>query len=241
MRSLEATTLPETLCKADNIVPEAKLNTGIQAYFRQHGDGPDLVLNAGLAADHSAWALVLEQLAKNFRVLVFDNRGTGQTDSPNGPYSIDMLAEDTLALMDHLGIEKAPIVGHSMGGAILQHICINHPNRVQKAVILASFEKPSHACLFHIRTVAKYIQANVEPRLIIETGLPWIYGNEFLKDVRKTEEAIATILNNPHPQPLAGFEGQVEAIARFDSSDDLKRIITPTLILSGEDDISTLR
>jgi pimeloyl-ACP methyl ester carboxylesterase len=109
----------------------------INVYYELHGaelrgDGPSLVFIGGLGADLTLFAPMTRQLAQHFRVLTFDNRGAGRTDQPDAPYSIPMMAGDTLRLMDALGIDRAHILGVSMGGRIAIEIAGRHPERVDR-------------------------------------------------------------------------------------------------------------
>ena len=106
-------------------VGDVNLNYTIQ------GEGDWLVLIGGYASSNwQSWGSMLTELAKSYRVLAFDNRGIGGSDVPDYPYSVQMLAHDTLGLMDHLGIERARILGKSMGGAIAQWVALEQPQRV---------------------------------------------------------------------------------------------------------------
>jgi pimeloyl-ACP methyl ester carboxylesterase len=89
----------------------------------------------GLGGSKSGWRFQIPTFKKHYRVITFDNRGAGNSDKPKGPYSITQMADDTVTLMDHLGIAKAHIIGVSLGGMIAQEVAINHPERVSKLVL----------------------------------------------------------------------------------------------------------
>lgn len=109
----------------------------INMYYEVHGSGEPIVLIAGLGIDLKIFNPIVEQLSQNFKVLVFDNRGAGLTDKPDIPYSIEMMASDTAALMKTLSIESAHVLGLSMGGRIALSLALEHPDMV-KNLILAS-------------------------------------------------------------------------------------------------------
>ena len=121
----------------------AKTRVGdIEMYYELHGqEGTPLVHIGGLAGDARAWQRQIEFYAQNHRVLAFDNRGTGRTDCPEGPYSTKLFAQDTVGLMDSVGFEAAHVLGISMGGAIAQEIALNNPDRVLSLIINCSFAK----------------------------------------------------------------------------------------------------
>lgn len=109
--------------------------------YVEKGQGPALVLIHGLAGDVSAWTAQLEAWSRNYRVIAFDNRGAGQSTQVDEPITTEEMADDTLGLMDALGVEDACVIGRSMGGAIAQHIALRAPGRVRALVFCASFAK----------------------------------------------------------------------------------------------------
>ncbi len=117
-------------------MPKAKVNE-INIYYKVHGQGEPLVLIMGFAGVQRAWIFQTRAFRKYYQVITFDSRGTGKSDKPSGPYTINMMAEDTVGLMDYLRVDKAHILGVSLGGMIAQEIAINYPQRVRR-LILAS-------------------------------------------------------------------------------------------------------
>lgn len=106
-------------------------------YYELAGAGPPLVLVGGLGLDLSECGQLIDMLATHYRVLAFDNRGAGRTDKPDQPYTVTQMAADTAGLMQALGIERAHIVGMSLGGRIALDLALEHPERV-RSLILAS-------------------------------------------------------------------------------------------------------
>ena len=119
-------------------MPIAKVN-GININYMVAGQGEPLVMIAGFSADQSLWKSQLPAFKKQFQMVIFDNRGVGKSDKPQGPYSPKMMSEDTIKLMDYLNIKKAHILGHSMGGLIAQEIAINYPERVMKLILASTW------------------------------------------------------------------------------------------------------
>jgi len=115
-------------------VPHAELD-GRRVFYEEHGSGDPVLLVNGLGADHTAWALQTESLRESFRVVVFDNPGVGQTEGPRGPYTTALFADVAVALLTHLQIERAHVVGASMGGLIAQQIGVRHPAAVRSLAI----------------------------------------------------------------------------------------------------------
>ncbi len=110
----------------------------IQMYYEIHGKGKPLVLIGGLSIDLSDLESISHWLAQNYQVLVFDNRGAGRTEKPDIPYSIEMMAQDTEALLGALAIERASILGISMGGRIALEFALQHPESVEKLLLVST-------------------------------------------------------------------------------------------------------
>src|SRR3712207_5539058 len=108
----------------------------VRIYYDDHGgDGPALLLVPGIPAISSDWFPFAERLAERFRVVVYDNRGSGRSDAPLGPYTVPQLARDAVAVLDALGIERAHVFGVSLGGMIAQELALGFPGRVERLVL----------------------------------------------------------------------------------------------------------
>src|SRR5215475_11467840 len=119
-----------------------KIRVGdIEMYYVEAGAGEPLVLIMGYGADHLAWGFQLPEFAAKYRVIVFDNRGAEQTDSPDYPYTTRMMADDTAGLMSALRIERGHVVGVSMGGMIAQELALNHPQRVRSLQLHCTYAR----------------------------------------------------------------------------------------------------
>src|SRR5260370_138160 len=101
----------------------------IEMFYVEAGAGDPVVLIMGFGGDHTAWAFQLRPFAERYRVIAFDNRGAGQTDQPDTPCTIALMADDTVGLLDRLGVERAHIVGVSMGGMIAPELALRAPPR----------------------------------------------------------------------------------------------------------------
>lgn len=119
-------------------MPTVQAN-GITLYYETHGaeDAPVLLLINGVGQWHAAWWRNVGPLSEHFRVVTFDNRGIGDSDKPDEAYTLDNMAGDALGLLDALGIERAHVLGHSLGGGIALFMARQQPSRVGK-LILAS-------------------------------------------------------------------------------------------------------
>ncbi|MBW2122549.1 MAG: alpha/beta fold hydrolase, partial [Deltaproteobacteria bacterium] len=103
-------------------MPHVTVRTGIKIYYKRVGKGPPLLLIMGTGLDHSCWDPQIEAYQERFECICFDNRGTGKTEAPDGPLTTRLMAEDTLALADALGVERAHVSGLSLGSCIAQEL-----------------------------------------------------------------------------------------------------------------------
>ena len=126
------------------------LINGINVHYQSKGTGPDIVLVHGITSCLAQWYVnIMPALSVNHRVTAFDLRGHGLSDMTEKGYTSLEMAGDLLAVMDHLGIQKPVLIGHSFGGAISLHLALLHPERVRSIVVLDT----GLACLRHLRVV----------------------------------------------------------------------------------------
>jgi pimeloyl-ACP methyl ester carboxylesterase len=211
----------------------------IQIYYEWHGQGEAVVLIMGLGQDSRLWHWQIEAYSREFHSLIFDNRGAGQTDKPKGPYSIRQLADDAAGLMDELGLEKAHIVGASMGGAIAQELAINYPHKIKSLSLHATFPKADN---YFKQTLENFLvfRQKLTPEEFGPALGSWMFTPHFFNE--REDELIAFrkwMLANPYPMPEEPFAWQVTACMEHDTVDRLNRIIAPTLVTVGDKDILT--
>ncbi|NUS05393.1 MAG: alpha/beta fold hydrolase [Nonomuraea sp.] len=117
------------------MIREAHVN-GIKLVFREEGDpaAPPLVLIHGRTANHNDWNGVIRHFAARYHVIAPDLRGHGASDFP-GEYAVATMAQDVVALLDHLGLERVRLAGHSLGGMVAYHVAMRHPGRVERLVL----------------------------------------------------------------------------------------------------------
>jgi pimeloyl-ACP methyl ester carboxylesterase len=125
-------------------MPTQKLSTGIDLYFETHGSGEPVIFIPGTGFSGNVWEpFQVPALSKSLQLISMDQRGCGRTSAPAGVYSIEQMAGDVAALMDHLGLASAHIVGHSMGGRIAQALATCFPRRVRSMILAASGSGPA--------------------------------------------------------------------------------------------------
>lgn len=209
----------------------------INMYYEVHGKGTPIILIAGFTCDHTFWAGVLNQLAANHQVLTFDNRGIGQTDSPNTPYSIEMMADDVMRLSKKLGLQDPIIIGQSMGSAIAQNIGKRYPDQIQKIVLINTFAYLTKAPEMAFELTGELQRMNLPLRYRVQSIAPWVFSSDFLSQPNQLETLIRLAEQNPYPQSLIGYERQLGALKEFNSGDWLREIKTPALVIAGEEDM----
>jgi 3-oxoadipate enol-lactonase len=211
-------------------MPLATVND-ININYQEEGKGDPLVMIMGFAAGRSAWLGQIRFFRKYYSVITFDNRGAGKSDKPPGPYSTKMMAEDTVKLMDDLGIEKAHIMGVSMGGMIAQELAINYPERVMKLVLASTYASRDEAS-GDAAEQAKFMQLAPEERTSAMVGLA--FNKPFYRFVFGLLASVMTRFTGASAR--AGTEGQREACQRHDTLDRLHSITAPTLVIVGTED-----
>lgn len=220
-------------------MPFIKANDA-EFYYELHGTGHPLVLIAGYTCDHTFWLPILDQLAKQYQVLIFDNRSAGQTKDAGVPLSAELMAKDTLALCEALHLKKPHILGQSMGGTIAQTFAALYPDKISKLSIVTSASKWRETLLFSGKTLIDMRKDNVDLGLIVDLMMPWIYGDEFLLNPENVLLIKKLILENPFMQLLEDQIRQYNFLRDFDGREQLKHIAAPTLIVYGVADIASL-
>ncbi len=188
-------------------MPKTKVN-GIGVHYEVHGEGEPLLLIGGLGSAVSLFTRTIPIFLKDRKVIAFDNRGAGQTDKPDVPYTIEMMADDAAGLMKALDVKRADVLGVSMGGRIAMDLAIRYPEMV-RALILVS----------------------TSARVTRESR-----SSLFLRFGKLTKRITGSGAFGKSPQPHYAFIRQLEASSKFDCTYRLGRIAAPTLIMRGDRD-----
>lgn len=209
----------------------------ISMYYVEAGAGEPLVLVMGLGADHLAWGFQFPVFAERYRVIAFDNRGAGQTGAPDHAYTTRMMAGDTVGLMDELGIERAHVLGVSMGGMIAQEIALNHPERVRSLQLHCTLGRPD-AYLHAQLSVGRIERRTLTHEEAMRAGYLWLFAPATYNERPEfVEMVLQSALANPYPMSLTGFERQCDAVQTHDALDRVAAIRCPTLISVADQDI----
>jgi 3-oxoadipate enol-lactonase len=217
-------------------MPHLKVND-ISMYYEIHGEGEPLVLISGFSCDHTQWMSVANHLKQKYQIILFDNRGAGQTDVPEGPYTIEQMSDDVAALCEKLNINRAHFAGNSMGGFIVQSLAVRHESLVKSFIISNSAQNAQFPFRFYLEAQLQLFKANVSLKSLIAASTSWTCSYRFLATPGVQDLIIKLSLENPFPFTVEGYKGQFAALDEFDSTDWLHRASAPALIIGSDQDI----
>ena len=208
------------------------VSQGTRLYWEERGSGPPVLLIMGLSFTHEMWYRIVPALERSCRLILFDNRGVGESDVPGGRYSMSQLARDAVAVLDAAGIPAAHVLGASMGGMIAQELALRFPERVLSLLL---------ACTSHGGVLARWPNF---PRL---RGRGWCSRNRREQELSlvpmlyssttsadRIEEDIGVLCRSS--LSYTGFFGQLSAILPWSSFLRLPRIQVPTMVIHGDRD-----
>ena len=196
-------------------------------------DRPAIMFSNSLGTDWRIWDQVTALLAGTYRIVTYDQRGHGLTDAPAGPYSIDMLARDVLALAGSLGLGRFALAGVSVGGLIAQQVALRAPERISALVLCDTAAKIGTADMWAARTAR--IQAGGLSS--IADGLMERWFSKSFRETRKDE--LAGWRNMLTRTPADGYLATCAALRDCDLTAEVPKIRVPTLFVAGEEDGST--
>ncbi len=219
-------------------MPKVRVAGGFELFYRESGQGEPILWIMGLGNDHRGWAYQVPAFRDRFRCITYDNRDVGQSHLADGPYTVADLAEDAVGLLDALGVERAHVVGFSMGGAQAQELAIRHSERVRRLVLCNTYTSRDARGTAVFRGQA-FLRERLGREEYQRVTLPSVYTYRDYERPGFIEQTIQAILNDPHPQPQEAYARQVEATVSFDSEDRLGQVQAPALLLFGEEDVLT--
>jgi pimeloyl-ACP methyl ester carboxylesterase len=220
-------------------LPTVKAN-GITMNYDQQGTGEPLVLIPYLSADHACYAFQVAEYAKHFTCFSLDLRGTGETDKPEGAYSIEGVADDVAAFMQAAGIRKAHISGLSFGAAVGMWLASKHPDKVQSLSLHSAWPKtdPFAKAVLEGWQAAAKASGNVAD-VVVQQVFPWCFTPELYNARPDYIQSLADFVRSRPAQPLTAFIHQSNAAIAHDAEAQLGRITAPTQITFGRHDVIT--
>jgi pimeloyl-ACP methyl ester carboxylesterase len=212
------------------------MNGHVRLAYETRGSGEALLLIHGLGYDRNGWGPLPDLLAEDFKVVLVDNRGVGESDAPEGPYSVAQLAEDAIAVLDAAGIEHTHLLGTSLGGYVALELALSHPERLNKLVLVSTAPGGTHSHPMPQRGLEAFGRF---PTLEREAGLRLMVENSLGdRAVRERPELVDEVYDYrlTNAPAVAAWQAQAYAGATFDAFDRIAGIDLPTLILQGTGD-----
>lgn len=205
-----------------------------EIYVEEYGEGEPLFFVAGLGGRGVFWQQQVETFSRHFRVILHDHRGVGNSTPDKVVFGAEHMADDLIAVMDAMGIERAHLVGHSTGGAIGQYLSLKRPALLQKLVLSCSWAGPD-AYFTHLFNTRRQILINCGPEAYITMGNYLATPSSFLQPKIKSARSFMS-------ERMQAFPGlQVElsrlaAVLGHDLRSEVHKIQTPTLCIGAKDD-----
>jgi len=218
-------------------MPKVKANN-ITMNYDQQGTGDPLILIPYLAADYACYAFQVADYAKHFTCISLDLRGAGETDKPEGIYSMELFADDIAAFMRAVGVEKASITGLSLGAAVGMWLSAKYPDKVKSLSLHSAWTKTDP----FLKTVVEGWQVMAKalgnvPEMVILSIFPWCFTPELYAAKPDYIQSLADFVRARPAQPLAAFLQQSNAVIAHDVEAQLGRITAPTQITFGRHDL----
>jgi len=221
-------------------MPDATIDN-VRIHYSVVGEGDPLLLIMGYGMPGEAWLGSLPFL-QGFRAIYYDNRGTGQSDKPAGPYTIVQMADDAAGLLDHLGIERAHVYGVSMGGMIAQELVLRHPGKVRSVVLGCTMCGGVHAKVADWETLDALFEVikgmgTMDPKEWVERQLPLIFPRPWVDANPAIRELLLLGAQMMPPTPPDTAQHAMEGIVGWSTYDRLPQIKAPTLVVHGDQDV----
>lgn len=225
--------------------------SGVKLYYEDHGAGEPLLGIMGLGGNLHFWEFQISKLAQHHRLIVFDNRGAGRSGKPPGPYTIQQLADDAMAVLDQVGIRRGHVMGISMGGMVAQDVAIRFPDRVHSLVLACTFARPDDqarrvaeegALQMGAPSPLKLVQGGAfdlskfDLKALFKFMMGLVLSPEFMQ---RNKEWLRTLLEKAveYGFSVEAFLAQVAAVMNHDAAENLKSLQVPTLVMTGTNDV----
>jgi len=203
----------------------------VKLAWESQGEGAPVLLVHGLGYTREGWGPLRGLLARRFRVLSYDNRGIGESEIAPGPYTVAQLADDAAQVLDEAGVDRAHVVGASLGGMVAQLLAAEQPERVDRLVLVGTTPGGGAAFPLPQQTLALMAEAASLPP---EVALRRFVENALAPGSSLVDEVFA--YRQLHPPDPAGWAAQAAAGVGWDADGRLVRITAPTLVVAGAAD-----
>ncbi len=212
----------------------------ININYDTFGEGEPLLLIMGFGMPGAAWLPTLPLLT-GFKCIYFDNRGTGFTDRPEAPYTIDDMADDASNLLEALGIARAKVMGVSMGGMIAQELALRHPGRIAKMVLGCTTPGGPNAAMPAPDVIERLVAGSKlmasDPERAFDLIAPLLAPEEFIAAHPELKQMMAAGAKLMPPTPPESIDRTIAGIMTFNAYDRLQQISCPVLVVHGDSDV----
>lgn len=216
-----------------------RIDTGLDLWVEQYGEGPDVLLIGGLGDTVESWQFQLDGLADRYRMTAFDNRGAGRTAMPGGRVSVEEMADDAAGVLQALEIPSAHVAGFSGGSIVSQELALRHPDVVRSLVLQSTWPVMDAYLRTWLLFVRWLVEVAPSERAFLEGFYLDIYTAR-AHDDGTVAQFIDEVLAFPHKQATEDLQAYLDAFLDHDTSDRLPQVAAPTLVLAGGRD-STAR
>ncbi|HEY7586343.1 MAG TPA: alpha/beta fold hydrolase [Candidatus Deferrimicrobiaceae bacterium] len=210
---------------------------GFRMAYEVHGAGFPLLLINGLGSDRREWIDQVPAFERRFRVITFDNRGSGESESPQGPYTTALMADDAAAILSFLDLRRAHVLGVSLGGMIAQEFALRHPGMAGRLMLVCTSPGGDVSARPSPEALSAFVRAPGGDREAeLRRTIPFLYTERFLAEhPGKIEAFIARRLSSP--ASAEGYAAQLAAAVGHSAGDRLSAIRAPTLVIAGTADL----
>lgn len=209
----------------------------VNLYYESWGKGKPLVFVNAFSTRHSCYLTLSENYIKTHQVILFDNRGCGQSDCPDVPYSIEMMADDLAELCRTLQLPPCYFFGSSMGGTIIQMLAYKYPELMHSAILCNSFMTLDIRFALCAKAQLSLMQAGAPRTALTQDILGWIFSSTYLEKPGIIDSLIEMCSADPYPISEIGYRNQLHALLSFNSRPWISQIKAPTLVLGSDRDI----
>jgi pimeloyl-ACP methyl ester carboxylesterase len=204
----------------------------VDFWVERRGQGPEVLIIAGLGDPVEAWQFQLDGLSDRYRLTAYDNRGVGRTAMPDEPLTVPAAADDAARLLGALGVPAAHIVSQSGGGVVAQELALRHPELVRSLVLVGTWARPDA----YLRATSNFFrwlpEAAPSERAFLEAFFLWVYTPRAHAN-GLVEQVVQGALAFPHKMSTEALQRWIDAFLAHNTTARLPEIAAPTLVLAG--------
>lgn len=217
-------------------MPFASVADG-QLYYESHGEGDPLIFSTGMGGVGAYWTPQIAEFSKRYRVIVYDHRGTGRSTKSVLKYTVELLAQDLIDLMDSLGIDRADAIGHSTGGMLMQAALADYPNRFRRAVFYGTRANTDHFTKLAMGMRLALLRSKGVAAYMRSTPI-FLYPSDWIRDnAQLLESAEKSLVESDFNADI--MASRIEAVLNHDQTHRVHRITAQSMVLCARDDFLT--